>query len=340
VLTLSKGALIAALLIIVAAALLSGSAAAGWRQAGTLVGLGIVAYLVLLPLNPYLVERFNGPMVRNPLGAQYQTPWNYVRQQPSASDELPLRITNTGITTWRSAGWRRIAVGSRWWSTETQKFLKVRPLVTNLPHDVQPGETVQLATAVQMPAISGKYMLVVELFGRDLLWFSQTGIAPALVQADIQSGSARFIGVSDLSTFYKRGQIPGSLTASVPRSALWRAATKMVVEHPLGVGPDNFRLEYGKYLGASHWDKNIYSNNLYLEILAGSGFLGLAAFGLMLFRVSWRAEPACMAVAIFLIHGLVDVFIMATPIYFAFWILLGMTGRNSRVVTAPAVAVN
>ena len=99
-------------------------------------------------------------------------------------------------------------------------------------------------------------------------------------------------------------------------------------------------MEYGKYLGASHWDKNIYSNNLYLEILAGSGFLGLAAFGLMSFRVSWRAEPACMAVAIFLIHGLVDVFIMATPIYFAFWILLGMTGPNSRVVTAPAVAVN
>ncbi len=81
-------------------------------------------------------------------------------------------------------------------------------------------------------------------------------------------------------------------------------------------------MEYGKYLNAEHWDTNIYSNNLYLELLTGSGILGLAAFVLMLARVPWRVEAAALAVAIFLIHGLVDVFLMTTPIYFAFWILL------------------
>ena len=44
-----------------------------------------------------------------------------------------------------------------------------------------------------------------------------------------------------------------------------------------GVGPDNDRLQYGKYLGARRWDTHVYSNNLYLEILTGSGILGLEA---------------------------------------------------------------
>ena len=105
----------------------------------------------------------------------------------------------------------------------------------------------------------------------------------------------------------------------------------MVKTHPFGVGPDNYRLEYGRYLGAERWDTNIYSNNLYLELLTGSGILGLAAFVLMLARVRWSVGPATLALAIFLIHGLVDVFLMTTPIYFAFWISLAMSARDERL---------
>src|SRR5206468_12714125 len=115
-----------------------------------------------------------------------------------------------------------------------------------------------------------------------------------------------------------------TLTASVPRSSLWRAALKMFAAHPFGVGPDNYRLQYGKYLGASSWNTQIYANNLYLELLTGSGFLGLGAFALMILAMQWRADAACLAAAVFLVHGLVDVFLMTTPIYFAFWIVLGM----------------
>jgi O-antigen ligase len=98
----------------------------------------------------------------------------------------------------------------------------------------------------------------------------------------------------------------------------------MTRAHPFGVGPDNYRLEYGKYLGALKWDTDVYSNDLLLEILTGSGILGLAAFVWFLFAIPWRFDGESLSIGIFLIHGLVDVFLMATPIYFCFWLLTGI----------------
>ena len=163
---------------------------------------------------------------------------------------------------------------------------------------------------------------------RNLDWFSQTGVKPTLIQADIQPAIPRSVGQADLSALYRAGATPGTLTAAVPRSSLWRAAMRMVLDHPWGVGPDNFRLQYGKYLGASRWDTHIYANSLYLELLSGSGVVGLAAFGFLIFSIRWRAQPVCLAIAVFLVHGLVDVFLMTTPIYFAFWILAGTDYTN------------
>jgi hypothetical protein len=37
------------------------------------------------------------------------------------------------------------------------------------------------------------------------------------------------------------------------------------------------------------------------------------------------ATPTVMAIAVFLIHGFLDVFLMTTPIYFSFWILAGVS---------------
>jgi hypothetical protein len=60
----------------------------------------------------------------------------------------------------------------------------------------------------------------------------------------------------------------------------------------------------------------------------GSGVIGLAAFIAMFFRIHWSRSAASAGVAVFLVHGLVDVFLMTTPIYFAFWVLLGLAHEN------------
>lgn len=314
VLTFSKGALVAVPVAVLAGTLLSHSSAAVWKTGAVFLAIGLAAYGVLFPLQP---------SVRNPIAAEYTTPWNRLQQQPGTYDHIPLQIRNIGVMKWRSQGWRRVAIAYRWWSPETETFLKVVPLITELPRDVDIGETVEIPAAFQTPEQPGRYILVLELFNRNLFWFSQTGVTPTLIQADVQTSVSRSVGQTDLSALYRRESAPGALTASVPRSALWTAAFRMFVAHPFGIGPDNFRLQYGKYLGALRWDTHLYSNNLYLELLVGSGILGLAAFGLILAAKQWQFEPLCVAIAVFLVHGLVDVFLMTTPIYFAFWILMG-----------------
>ena len=318
ILTFSKGALVAAAVVLLARR----------KSSVPILATGAIAYVLLLPVQPYLWERLRGPVAQNPIGAEYNVAWTRLDQQPATSDEVPLHIRNTGITTWHAAGWRSVAIGTRWWNPESQKFLRLAPLITKLPHDIAPGETLDISTAIRTPEQSGRYILVLDLFSNNLDWFSQAGVIPLLLEGNIRTSVHRSIGQADLKSFYDRGQTPGALTASVARSSLWNAALLMFRAHPFGVGPDNFRLEYGKYLNASHWDTDVHSNNLYLELLTGSGFLGLAAFGLMLAARHWDLQAPSLAAAIFLVHGVVDYFLMTTPLYFAFWIMLGNSGTD------------
>jgi hypothetical protein len=80
---------------------------------------------------------------------------------------------------------------------------------------------------------------------------------------------------------------------------------------------------YGRILGFGEWDTKIHSNSMYLELLTGSGIAGLCAFLFLISRVRWTATPAAIAVAVSLVHGVVDSFLMTTPIYFGFWLLIG-----------------
>src|SRR5262249_15252206 len=149
-----------------------------------------------------------------------------------------------------AAGWRSVALGTRWWNPQSQKFLRVTPLITKLPHDIAPGETLDIGTTIQTPGQSGRFILVLDLFSNNFQWFSQTGVIPLLVEANIQTSTVRSVGDADLTSLYAMGETPGELTASVARSSLWAAALLMFRAHPFGVGPDNFRLQYGKYLNA------------------------------------------------------------------------------------------
>jgi O-antigen ligase len=145
---------------------------------------------------------------------------------------------------------------------------------------------------------------------------------------------------------------PLQLESSRPgRLALWSAGARMLAEHPMtGVGPDNFRLQYGRYLGLADPDLRLHSNSLYIEIVAGTGLLGAAAFAFFFWRVArdaWNAlrlqmrgrppiaddDPAdaplltagvvagALAIAL---HGLVDSFLSFTATYVLFAITLGL----------------
>jgi putative inorganic carbon (HCO3(-)) transporter len=128
----------------------------------------------------------------------------------------------------------------------------------------------------------------------------------------------------------------------VGRLELWGAALRLIETRPLlGVGPDNFRHLYGAQLGLETWDERVQANNLYLELLADTGLLGLAAFLWLILAPlaeavrAMRAPPirtptsywllgCCLGVLAFLVHGLLDSFLAFTPTALLFWMLLAM----------------
>jgi len=157
-------------------------------------------------------------------------------------------------------------------------------------------------------------------------WFSSNGVVPGVVESDIQQENEIRYGAGDVGRWLS---LEKTADATIARGLLWKAAARLAVKTPiLGAGPDNFRLLYGRVLGFSSWDTNIRANSLYLELLVGSGLLGLLAFALMAASVPHRINAATLSIGVFLIHGVVDVFLMTTPIYFAFWILMGFAEKD------------
>lgn len=124
------------------------------------------------------------------------------------------------------------------------------------------------------------------------------------------------------------------------RPVLWTAALRMAADHPVfGVGPDNYRLAYGPYAGIARWDRRVHANNMYLEILAGAGSVGLLALLWLLGSTAWhlwrrleRAQGAhhiasAVMVAVWLVvagHGLVDSFLSFTTTYVSFALATGV----------------
>jgi len=114
----------------------------------------------------------------------------------------------------------------------------------------------------------------------------------------------------------------------------------MLLERPLlGIGPDNFRVTYGRYLSLSQWDTRVNSNNTYVELFACTGLLG----GLTFLWLAWRtiASPgralgssptadlpllagATASVLAFLGHGFTDYFLGFTPTYVMIWLTMGL----------------
>jgi len=313
ILTYSRGALLALALAIVGSAIASRSLTAAKPLA-----VGVAVYCALAVFRPFLIEGLRPTHTEDSIAARYELAFNRVKLDTDAVGVLPVAIRNTG-----SGVWRNTALSYHWYDTERRRIVYTGEILTPLPDMVHANELVQLDASFRTPSKPGFYLLSWDV-RQDNRWFSiSAGVVPGVVEATIERGAAEWRGNGDLRKWYRTDR-PPAIDASVPRRDLWTAAWRLFTKNPLtGIGPDGFRLHYGEPLGYSAWDSNVRANSLYLELLSGSGVLGLLAFATMLTAVRWNAQPALIGVLVFLIHGTVDVFLMTTPIYFAFWILLG-----------------
>lgn len=138
------------------------------------------------------------------------------------------------------------------------------------------------------------------------------------------------------------------------RADFWRAALTIWSEHPvLGVGPGGFAAAYAEarvpggknFLQATIFEPPPHAHNLFLNLLAEEGVVGLAAFAAVLGLstrqalrlrrsqdpwVSAMASGLLASIAVLVVHNLFDVTLLeGTSIYF--WALLGVLSALSAI---------
>jgi hypothetical protein len=252
---------------------------------------------------------------------------------------VPVRLRNTGGTTWDSSGQRPFQLSYHWLRAGDDAVVIWEGMRTPFPVRVPPGSTIALDALVEAPSEPGEYRLMWDVEQRHLLWFStEPGAAlptTRVVVSGPRVGSPPEVAPTTLPSNVVR---PG-------RGQLWRAAAGLLAGRPIvGIGPDNYRLRYGEAAGLSTFDRRVHANNMYLEILVGAGIVGAAAFAWLCRAIAielaaaLRAsagttlEPAAAAIAAAVVaialHGLVDSFLSFTATYTLFAVTLALVSAS------------
>ena len=308
----------------------------GLRDAavGRLAALGaLLAMVVMLLHSPeLLLTRISSEGSQAWYGARYEVPLT-LELETGHLHQIPITLTNTGRLTWDSTRQPAYAVSYHWLRSGSEAVVQFDGQRTPFAEAVPPGESVTMPVYVTAPGQPGAYTLVWDVVLETRAWLSTEGVPPARTEVRVEGEPA-----SVVTTTMKR--LPQAVVRP-GRLALWSAALSITREHPLlGIGPDNFRHVYGRYLGLDRWDDRVHANDMYLEVLSGAGvpgFVALAGFigawGLALAQRCRvvprdRLMPALIALTAWLMiagHGLVDSFLAFTTTYLSFAVVLGLS---------------
>lgn len=262
-------------------------------------------------------------------GADYTVPAT-LTLPPGRMTGVPITIENEGLLTWQSQDDPIFAMSYHWLAPGSDLLVDFEGARTPFAQPVGPGGRVQMLVGVRAPQRPGDYTLVWDVVHEGRAWLSTEGVfAPRT--------AVRVEGVAPATPLETHGTLPRA-SLRMPRRQLWRAAARMTADHPwLGVGAGNFRQHYGAYLGLGAWDRRVHANNLYLEVLTGTGVPGLLALLWLMSVVAgaaWRAwtqfhDGSCGAAlvatgVVIAGHGLVDAFLAFTSTYVVFALAAGL----------------
>jgi hypothetical protein len=281
---------------------------------------------------------------------------------PGREVQIGVDVRNSGVRPWPSAPPKQVMLSYHWRHEATGQMAVFDGARTPLPRDIAPGVTVRLPATVIVPDQPGRYRLHLEMVHEGVTWFGEQGDAglDAIVEVGAEAGPATAQAAPIIAA-----PPPGVGAAPLdraPRRMLWRAALMAWREYPLlGLGPDNFRRAYGRYLdrlspapGPRKYDERLHANNLYFETLASLGLAGVTALALVVVGLGRAARDAlrrhgvrspggllatgaAAGLAAYLVHGFFDYFLEFTPTYALLWLLAGLlTALSSDSVRAPA----
>jgi hypothetical protein len=254
-------------------------------QAAGRVGRLCLALLALtagvLMASPTFRVRIAAPDIADWYRADYSAA-RLARLAPNELRTTSVTIANRGLVTWRSSGLRPVALSYHWLEPRTRRVVRYNGRRTLLSKPVDPGGALLLHADVQAPDKPGDYILAWDMVVEHSGWFSERGNPMAEIMVTVAGRPA----ASRPAPSPEPANMPQHISvrpAPPPRGLLWAAAVRLWRAHPLlGIGPDVFRHMYGPELGLTIWDDRLHTNSLYLELLAGTGVAGLAAFLLLI----------------------------------------------------------
>ena len=292
----------------------------------------VLAVLAMASRSPQmLVTRMSTEGSQEWYGAAYTVP-PALTLRPDSFNDVPVTLSNRGRITWQSDHAPVFALSYHWLTIDREEVVIYDGLRTPFAQPVAPGADVPVTARIRAPGYPGTYVLVWDVVQEHRTWLSIEGVYPGRTVVTVEGAAV----TAPLGT---RGRLPSSVMR-LPRALLWNTALAVARDHPwLGIGPDNFRHVYGRYLGLVTWDPRVHANNTYLEVLAGTGVVGLAAAGWLIVAIAtavwqqWRTTSAddlplfaaaVAAIVAIALHGLVDSFFAFTPTYVVFAIAAGL----------------
>ncbi len=263
----------------------------------------------------------------------------------SACQQLDVSVTvhNRSPLIWYNSGPIPYHLSYHWLYQDGQ-IAQFEGIRNKLNSDIQPQQSQQIIARLNTPPKPGSYWLVWDIVQEDISWFSLKSGLYEKLPINVVAGNCGDIPKTTPSQELTPKELP-KIIQQPDRRELWAAALNMLKAKPLwGVGPNNYRFNYGFYTNPpqADWDKRVFANSFPLEILANLGVVGgltLGIFGLLiggyLLIVTLRGrsidlwQTALIGIwAAFLGHGLVDYILGSNAIFMLFWILLGMTSAQ------------
>jgi hypothetical protein len=83
---------------------------------------------------------------------------------------LPVRLKNESKLTWPAFGLQPVVLSYRWYTDEGE-VLVADGLRTQLPGDIEPGQSLAIVLHVKVPDIKGRLTLVASLIQEGVAWF-------------------------------------------------------------------------------------------------------------------------------------------------------------------------
>ncbi len=269
---------------------------------------------------------------------------------PGERRGVPVHIANTGRMGWDSTADPPFYLSYHWLALDGKRVVSYEGARTPFDHPIAPGESADLLANVRAPDHPGQYRLAWDVVQEGQLWFStevgsETTYSTAVIEGEPADARHQTHGPLVTTALPKHTDRPG-------RGVLWKAALRLFASHPIfGVGPDNYRLLYGSAAGLQDADPRVHSNNMYIEVLVGSGILGALAFAWLLWRLGMATATAvrlpvaglptqergaplmfgvAAAVVAIALHGMVDCFVGFTPTYVTIALTLGLLVAGER----------